>query len=110
MPMSKHDCLCLLPVAFCCLLLLAGCSSMPEGDPANGARWYKLYRCNGCHGENGSGGKGPVIAGTELNYNRFLHKLRSPDSAIMPAFDANRLPEKDAGEIYLWLLQQKTKK
>lgn len=65
-----------------------------------------MYRCNGCHGDNGSGGKGPVIAGTSLSFNRFLHKLRSPDSAIMPAFDENRLPVKDAGEIYLWLVRQ----
>ncbi|MDH3329498.1 MAG: cytochrome c [Desulfobulbaceae bacterium] len=80
---------------------------MPEGNAADGARWFKLNRCNGCHGENGSGGKGPMIAGTSLSFNRFLHKLREPNSAIMPTFESKRLSDKDAGEIYLWLLQQK---
>lgn len=79
---------------------------MPEGNAADGERWFKLNRCNGCHGENGSGGKGPIIAGTSLSYNRFLHKLRKPNSAIMPTFESKQLSDKDAGEIYLWLLQQ----
>lgn len=85
---------------------LYGCSKTPEGNPANGGRWFKLYRCVGCHGENGSGGKAPVIAGISLSYNRFLHKLRAPHSSIMPVFDKQRLPESDAAEIYLWLKQQ----
>jgi len=106
--MLKKDCSLsgrlLLVIIFLCLA--GGCTRMPEGNPANGARWFKLYRCVGCHGENGSGGKGPVIAGTSLSFYRFLHKLRSPNSAIMPVFDKHRLPEKDAGEIYLWLQKQ----
>lgn len=102
----KKGLLCLLPAVLTFFLLSEGCSRVPEGNAENGARWFKLYRCIGCHGENGSGGKGPVIAGTSLTFKRFLHKLRSPNSAIMPSFDENRLPEKDAGEIYLWLVQQ----
>jgi mono/diheme cytochrome c family protein len=89
------------------LIAAAGCSRVPEGDPENGPRWYKLYRCVGCHGENGTGGRGPVIADLSLSYGKFLNTLRSPNSAIMPAYGEDRLPDKDAAEIYLWLRQQK---
>ncbi|MDW7772079.1 MAG: cytochrome c [Desulfobulbaceae bacterium] len=97
---------CIMLAAGCFFLLSAGCSRVPEGNVEDGERWYKLHRCNGCHGEDGTGGRGPVLAGTPLSFNRFLHKVRSPDSAIMPAYGNDRLPDKDAGEIYLWLLQQ----
>jgi mono/diheme cytochrome c family protein len=99
---------CLLSALFC-ILLVSACNRTPEGNAANGGRWYKLYRCNGCHGENGSGGKGPVIADTSLSYYHFLHKLRSPNSPIMPTFDKKQVPDQDAAEIYLWLQQQKKK-
>jgi len=95
-----------LLIGACTLLFLSGCFQSPTGDPANGGRWYKLYRCVGCHGENGSGGKGPVIAKTSLSFWRFLHKLREPNSAIMPVFDKQKVSDQDAGEIYLWLQQQ----
>ena len=106
MPVNKRL-LCLLLIVVCIMLLLPGCNRMPEGNAADGERWYGLNRCYACHGEKGSGGKGPVIAGTSLSFNRFLHKLRAPHSAIMPSYDSEKLPDKDAGEIYLWLIQQK---
>ena len=106
MPEKKCSMFLLISLTFL-FSLLYGCSATPEGNPAEGERWFKLYRCVGCHGESGSGGKGPVIAGISLNYNRFLHKLRAPNSAIMPAYDQQRLPDSDAAEIYLWLKQQK---
>lgn len=89
--------------------LVSACTPMPEGNPQNGERWFRMNRCNGCHGEKGTGGKGPVIAGLRLSYGKFLNKLRKPDSAIMPTFDANLLSDKDAADIYVWLqTQQKT--
>ncbi len=96
-----HSIICLPAVLL--LLLSTGCTSMPEGDPENGERWFRMNRCNGCHGEKGTGGKGPVIAGLKLSYRQFIRKVRAPDSAIMPAFEADRLSDKDAVEIYLWL-------
>lgn len=84
-------------------LLLPACSTMPQGNAADGERWYRLYRCNGCHGENGTGGRGPVLAETALRFGPFLRKIRSPGSTIMPAYDPQQLPDKDAADIYLWL-------
>lgn len=84
-------------------LLLGACSRLPQGNAANGGRWYSLNRCNGCHGERGSGGRGPMIAGTALSFHRFLGKIRSPRSEIMPAFTPDRLSDQDAADIYLWL-------
>ena len=88
------------------LTIQTACNSLPEGDPQNGERWFRMNRCNGCHGEKGSGGKGPVIAGLNLSYRKFLRKLRSPNSAIMPVFEEKNLLDQDAADIYLWLQQQ----
>lgn len=91
----------LLVIVMACSL--AACSGTPQGNAADGKRWYSLYRCNGCHGEGGSGGKGPVLAGTGLSFRRFLGKLRAPNSAIMPTFAREQVPDQDAADIYLWL-------
>lgn len=82
---------------------LVACTGTPQGNAADGERWYRLHRCNGCHGEGGGGGKGPVIAGTGLSFRRFLGKLRAPNSAIMPTFSPEPLSDQDAADIYLWL-------
>lgn len=103
----------LLLSMICLLVSLSACNTIPEGNPADGLRWYTLNRCNGCHGEDSLGGKGPaiskgpVLAGTSLSFNKFRKKLRAPHSGIMPAYSADKLSDKDAGEIYLWLLEQK---
>lgn len=93
------------------LFVVSACTSMPEGNPQNGERWFRMNRCNGCHGEKGVGGKGvggkgPAIAGLDLSYRKFLHKIRTPDSAIMPAFEEKSISDQDAADIYLWLQQQ----
>jgi mono/diheme cytochrome c family protein len=85
------------------LLVSFSCSRPPEGNPSEGKRWFGLYRCVGCHGENGSGGKGPKIAKTKFSYRKFLKKLRSPHSAIMPAFAPDTMPDQDAADIYAYL-------
>jgi len=99
----------LFPMAITAALLFAGtaCTSMPEGNPDDGERWYRLNRCNGCHGEEGKGGRGPVIAGIQLSYRQFIRKIRKPDSPVMPAFASDRLSDTDAADIYLWLKNQK---
>ena len=93
----------IMTLLFILALALAACGGTPRGSADDGKRWYSLYRCNGCHGEGGSGGKGPVIAGTGLSFRRFLGKLRAPNSAIMPTFAREQLPDQDAADIYLWL-------
>lgn len=90
-------------LAITLLFLGSACSKMPEGNPQDGERWFRMNRCNGCHGEKGTGGKGPMIAGLKLSYRKFLHQLRKPDSAIMPPFETNQLSDKDAADIYIWL-------
>lgn len=92
-------------------LILSSCTKMPEGNPENGERWFRMNRCNGCHGENGSGGKGigekgPTIAGLGLSYREFLHKLREPNSAVMPTFNEQVVTDTDAADMYMWLKQQ----
>jgi mono/diheme cytochrome c family protein len=85
---------------------LAACSGMPQGKAADGERWYRLHRCDGCHGKDGKGGRGPVLAGTDLRFNRFVRIIRNPGSTVMPAYDAGQLPNEDVADIYLWLMTQ----
>jgi mono/diheme cytochrome c family protein len=96
----------LLTIAAAILFIGSACTSVPEGNPDNGERWYRMNRCNGCHGEKGKGGKAPGIAGLSLSYRQFIRKFRKPDSAIMPAFSANLLSDADVADIYLWLQDQ----
>lgn len=100
----------LLSAALYLLLILPACNSMPEGNPGNGIRWFRLNRCNGCHGEGGRGGRGPVLAATKLSFHRFLAKVRDPKSAIMPTFNPETLSDNDAADIYLWLHSLEKKK
>ena len=81
----------------------AACSGTPQGNAADGGRWFSMNHCNGCHGENGSGGRGPAIAGIDLGFRRFLGKLRNPESMVMPPFPVNKVSDQDAADIYLWL-------
>ena len=102
-------------VRFIALVLFAAgsaCSQMPQGNPDNGERWYRLNRCNGCHGEKGIGGKGvgtkgPPLAGLTLSSKQFIKKIRTPNSGIMPAYEAERLSDQDTADIYAWLKLQK---
>jgi mono/diheme cytochrome c family protein len=93
----------LLLLLFIITCALVACTGTPQGNAADGKRWYSLHRCNGCHGESGGGGKGPVLAGTDLSFRRFVGKLRAPNSEIMPTFTRKQLPDQDAADIYLWL-------
>lgn len=97
----------LLLLFFLLPLIPPACSSMPQGNPADGERWYRLHRCDGCHGEKGIGGRGPELAPTELSFRRFVRKVRSPGSTIMPAYDPEQLPDRDVADIYLWLRSPK---
>ena len=113
MSSNKKRLLLLVFIFFCFQSLIAACNRLPEGDPANGKRWFILNRCFGCHGEDALGGdgpaitRGPVIAGTKLSFYTFRRKLRNPHSGIMPTFDESKISDKEAGEIYLWLQELK---
>ena len=96
----------LFAILFLLLPFWTACTTMPEGNAGNGERWFRMNRCNGCHGEKGVGGKGPVIAGLDLNYGKFIKKLRTPNSAIMPSFNKEQVSDTDAADMYLWLKDQ----
>lgn len=88
------------------ILLLSSCNRIPQGNAADGVRWFRMHRCNGCHGEGGKGARGPAIASLNLNFDSFLSKLRDPRSAVMPTFTPEELSDQDAADIYLWLRKQ----
>lgn len=82
--------------------LLTGCSS-PEGNVADGKRWYKMHNCSGCHGKNGNDGRGPDIAGLDMSFGDFTSRLRNTETAIMPAFDKEKINDQDASDILAFL-------
>lgn len=96
----------LLFVVGSCLLLLS-CSASPEGNGADGARWFAMQHCDGCHGSNGAGGRAPVIRGAGLSYGELKAKVRNSGSAIMPSYAAERLSDKEIADIWAFLEEVK---
>jgi len=81
----------------------------PTEPPTNGApnatRGQELFFANGCnicHGDTGGGVIGPKIAGTTLTIDEVITQYRTP-RALMPPFDADRVPDTDVNDIYAWL-------
>lgn len=100
----------LLLLFFAVLLPISACSS-PEGNVANGQRWYTMHTCHACHGEDGNGRKGgPAVAGLDMGYHSFVHRLRKPKTAIMPAYGEEKINDQDAADILAFLksLEKKT--
>ena len=73
-----------------------------EDDEKSGEHLYISRGCLGCHGASGRGGVGPVLAGTRLPFEAFLHQLREPRD-IMPTFPDEIVSEDDAEEIHDYL-------
>ena len=85
------------------LLPISACSS-PEGNVADGQRWYRMHTCNACHGEDGNGRRGgPAVAGLDMGYRSFVHRLRNPQTAIMPAYGEEKINDQDAADILAFL-------
>lgn len=89
-------------VIFFSLICLSGCGT-PEGDSANGKRWYMMHHCSSCHGLNGNDGRAVNIAGIEMSFGSFVRKLRTTDAPIMPAYPESKISEQDAADIYAYL-------
>jgi len=89
------------------LLLIGGCTT-PSGDPAAGKRWFVMNNCFSCHGPNGDDGRAVAIAGIDMSFGRFLHKLRTTDAPIMPPFPESKVSEQDAADIYAYLQSLKS--
>lgn len=92
----------LLLSAVTAALLFSACNS-PSGNAEDGKRWYAMHNCSACHGENGNNGRAAQISGIDMGFGSFLSILRKPYSPSMPPFPENKLPEKDAADIYAWL-------
>ncbi len=82
--------------------LLYGCTS-PEGNAADGKRWYRMHNCHACHGENGNDGGGPKIAGLNMGYRSFVSRLRHAETPIMPVYPPQRINDQDAADILAFL-------
>jgi mono/diheme cytochrome c family protein len=96
----------LRPLGLCvCLaaLLIAGGCSEPDGNIAEGKRWYRMHNCSACHGDNGYDGNAPNIAALDMRFNSFTHRLRNTKTAVMPEYDENRISDNDAADILAYL-------
>jgi mono/diheme cytochrome c family protein len=84
-------------------IIVSACTS-PEGNIADGKRWYTMHACYACHGENGEGrGGGPSVAGLNMGYSSFVKRLRNPQTAIMPEYSAEKISDQDAADILAFL-------
>lgn len=83
-------------------MLLGGCNT-PNGDAAEGKRWYAMHNCSACHGQHGNDGRAAAIAAIDMSFGSFVKILRDPYSPSMPKFPETKLPEKDAADIYAYL-------
>ena len=96
----------LLLFAGSCLSILS-CSALPEGDGADGARWYAMQHCNGCHGRDGTGGRAPALRGVGLSYGTLRAKVRNSGSVIMPSYSRERLSDEELADIFAYLNEGK---
>jgi cytochrome c553 len=84
-------------------MVISGCTS-PEGNAANGKKWYSMHTCYACHGIDGKGRRGgPNIAGIDMGYRSFLKRLRNSQTAIMPQYSEEKINDQDAADILAYL-------
>ena len=88
---------------FAIFLIIGACTS-PEGNVADGKRWYSMHTCHACHGIDGQGRRGgPSIAGLKMGYRSFVQRLRNPQTAIMPKYSSEKINDQDAADILAFL-------
>jgi mono/diheme cytochrome c family protein len=73
-----------------------------EPDPAVGAQLWQEKPCIGCHGAMAQGGIGPTLAGTSLDFEEVLLRVRT-GKAPMPAFTEQEVTDMELRNIYAWL-------
>lgn len=93
---------CLILMSISGVLLFSSCSG-PEGNAADGKRWYRMHNCYACHGENGYDGRGPNIANPSMSYRSFVSRLRNAKTQVMPAYSKERINDQDAADILAYL-------
>lgn len=73
-----------------------------EPDPAVGAQLWVEKPCSGCHGPEAMGGIGPRLAGTILEFDEVLLRVRA-GKAPMPAFSEEEISDLEVQHIFAWL-------
>ena len=73
-----------------------------EPDPAVGQQIWAQKPCIGCHGPNAEGNIGPKLAGTALEFDEVLLKVRT-GAAPMPAFTEEEISDLEVQHILAWL-------
>ncbi len=73
-----------------------------EPDPAVGAQLWAEKPCSGCHGAQAMGDIGPRLAGTVLQFDEVLLRVRA-GKAAMPAFSEAEVSDLGLQHIYAWL-------
>ncbi len=82
--------------------MLCSCSA-PDGDVANGKKWFLMNNCYSCHGEHGNDGRAVDISGIDMSFRSFVRKLRTTDAPVMPPFPESKVSSQDAADIYAYL-------
>jgi mono/diheme cytochrome c family protein len=73
-----------------------------EPDPAIGAQLWAQKPCSGCHGAQAMGDIGPRLAGTVLQFDEVLLRVRA-GKGDMPAFSEAEVSDLELRHIYAWL-------
>ncbi len=73
-----------------------------EPDPAVGAQLWAQKPCSGCHGAEAEGNIGPKLAGTILEFDEVLLRVRTGKDP-MPAFSEEQVSDLELLHIYAWL-------
>jgi mono/diheme cytochrome c family protein len=73
-----------------------------EPDPDVGAQIWAQKPCIGCHGAQAEGGIGPKLAGTILEFDEVLLRVRT-GKAPMPAFSEEEISDLELQHVFAWL-------
>jgi mono/diheme cytochrome c family protein len=73
-----------------------------EPDPVVGAQLWAEKPCANCHGPEAMGDFGPRLAGTVLEFDEVLLRVRA-GKAAMPAFSEEEVSDLELRHLYAWL-------
>ena len=82
------------------IALMSGAVATQQSDPPGRTPYRRV--CAGCHGDNAEGGQGPRLAGTTIDYDEFVAKVRHSDGE-MPSIPAKELSDEELKQVYAFL-------
>ena len=82
------------------IALMSGAVATQQNDPPGRAPYRRV--CASCHGENAEGSQGPRLAGTTIDYDEFVAKVRHSDGE-MPSIPAKELSDEELKQVYAYL-------